>query len=56
MIQESLYEINVLPISFLLYVHFYLSNENIDLSKEIYPTDNVKVEILEKIEQLEKDG
>ena len=36
---------------------YLFGNENGDLSGEIYPTDNVKViEVLEKIEQVEKDG
>ena len=36
---------------------YVFANENGDLSKEIYPVENVKVlEVLEKIEQLEKDG
>jgi hypothetical protein len=36
---------------------YLFANENGDLSGEIYPTENVKVlEVLEKIEQLEKDG
>ena len=36
---------------------YLFANENGDLSKEIYPVENVKVlEVLEKIEQLEKDG
>ena len=44
-------------ISFLLICTYLFGNENGDLSGEIYPTDNVKViEVLEKIEQLEKDG
>jgi len=44
-------------ISFLLICTYLFGNENGDLSVEIYPTDNVKViEVLEKIEQLEKDG
>ena len=45
-------------ISFLLICTFLFANENGDLSGEIYALlDNVKViEVLEKIEQLEKDG
>ena len=44
-------------ISFLLICTFLFANENGDLSGEIYPTNNVKViEVLEKIEQVEKDG
>ena len=50
-------------ISFLLICTYLFANENGDLSGEtykvgeIYPTENVKVlEVLEKIEQLEKDG
>ena len=36
---------------------YVFANENGDLSGEIYPTGDVKViEVLEKIEQLEKDG
>ena len=44
-------------ISFLLICSYLFANENGDLSGEIYPTQNVKVlEVLDKIEQLEKDG
>ena len=44
-------------ISFLLICTYLFANENGDLSGEIYPTNNVKViEVLEKIEQVEKDG
>ena len=44
-------------IAFILVCTFLFANENGDLSGEIYPTENVKViEVLEKIEQLEKDG
>ena len=44
-------------ISFLLICSYLFANENGDLSKEIYPVENVKVlEVLEKIEQVEKDG
>ena len=44
-------------ISFLLICSYVFGNENGDLSGEIYSTDNVKViEVLDKIEQLEKDG
>ena len=44
-------------ISFLLICTFLFANENGDLSGEIYPTNNVKViEVLDKIEQVEKDG
>ena len=44
-------------ISFLLICTYLFGNENGDLSGEIYPTKNVKViEVLEKIEQVEKDG
>ena len=44
-------------IVFILVCTYLFANENGDLSGEIYPTDNVKViEVLEKIEQLEKDG
>ena len=43
-------------ISFLLICTYLFGNENGDLSGEIYPTNNVKViEVLEKIEQVEKD-
>ena len=43
-------------ISFLLICTYLFGNENGDLSGEIYK-DNVKViEVLDKIEQLEKDG
>ena len=46
-----------LSIGFLLICTYILANENGDLSKEIYPVENVKViEILDKIEQIEKDG
>ena len=44
-------------IIFMLFMTYVFGNENGDLSGEIYPTENVKViEVLEKIEQLEKDG
>ena len=44
-------------IVFILVCTYLFANENGDLSGEIYPTGNVKViEVLEKIEQLEKDG
>ena len=44
-------------IVFILVCTYLFANENGDLSKEIYPVENVKViEVLEKIEQLEKDG
>ena len=46
-----------LSIGFLLICTYLFANENGDLSGEIYPTNNVKViEVLEKIEQVEKDG
>jgi len=46
-----------LSIGFLLICTYIFANENGDLSGEIYPTNNVKViEVLEKIEQVEKDG
>ena len=41
----------------ILFCTYLFANENGDLSKEIYPVENVKVlEVLEKIEQVEKDG
>ena len=44
-------------IIYMLIMTYVFGNENGDLSGEIYPTENVKViEVLEKIEQLEKDG
>jgi hypothetical protein len=44
-------------IIFILITTYLFANENGDLSKEIYPVDNVKViEVLDKIEQVEKDG
>ena len=44
-------------IVFILVCTYLFANENGDLSGEIYPTENVKVlEVLDKIEQLEKDG
>ena len=44
-------------IVFILVCTYLFANENGDLSGEIYPTQNVKVlEVLDKIEQLEKDG
>ena len=44
-------------IVFILITTYLFANENGDLSKEIYPVDNVKViEVLDKIEQVEKDG
>ena len=44
-------------IVFILVCTYLFANENGDLSKEIYPVENVKViEVLEKIEQVEKDG
>ncbi len=44
-------------IVFILFMTYVFGNENGDLSGEIYPTDNVKViEVLDKIEQVEKDG
>ena len=46
-----------LSIGFLLICTYIFANENGDLSKEIYPVENVKViEVLDKIEQIEKDG
>lgn len=46
----------VLSISFLLVCVYAFGNENGDLSKEIYPVDNVKViEVMNKIEKLEKE-
>ena len=44
-------------IGFLLICTYVLGNENGDLSGTTYPTENVKVlEVLDKIEQVEKDG
>ena len=44
-------------IIFILVMTYVFGNENGDLSGEIYPTQNVKViQVLDKIEQLEKDG
>ena len=44
-------------ICLILFCTYLFANENGDLSKEIYPVENVKVlEVLEKIEQVEKDG
>ena len=44
-------------IVFILMCTYLFANENGDLSKEIYPVENVKVlEVLDKIEQVEKDG
>jgi hypothetical protein len=44
-------------ISFLLICTYLFGNENGDLSGTTYPTTNVKViEVLDKIEQIEKDG
>ena len=44
-------------IVFILVCTYLFANENGDLSKEIYPVENVKVlEVLDKIEQVEKDG
>ena len=44
-------------ICLILISSYLFANENGDLSKEIYPVENVKVlEVLEKIEQVEKDG
>ena len=41
----------------ILFCTYLFANENGDLSKEIYPVENVKVlEVLDKIEQVEKDG
>ena len=44
-------------IGFLLLCTYLFANENGDLSGTTYPTTNVKViEVLDKIEQIEKDG
>ena len=44
-------------ICLILFCTYLFANENGDLSKEIYPVDNVKViEVLDKIEKVEKDG
>ena len=44
-------------IVFILITTYLFANENGDLSNEIYPVGNVKViEVLDKIEQVEKDG
>ena len=44
-------------IGFLLICTYLFANENGDLSGTTYPTTNVKViEVLDKIEQIEKDG
>ena len=44
-------------IGFLLICTYLFANENSDLSGTTYPTTNVKViEVLDKIEQIEKDG
>ena len=44
-------------IIFILVMTYVFGNENGDLSGEIYPTQNVKViQVLDKIEQIEKDG
>ena len=44
-------------IIFILITTYLFANENGDLSNEIYPVGNVKViEVLDKIEQVEKDG
>jgi len=44
-------------IGFLLVCTYLFANENGDLSGTTYPTTNVKViEVLDKIEQIEKDG
>ncbi len=44
-------------ICLILFCTYLFANENGDLSKEIYPVENVKVlEVLEKIEKVEKDG
>ena len=41
----------------ILFCTYLFANENGDLSKEIYPVEDVKVlKVLEKIEQVEKDG
>ena len=44
-------------ICLILFCTYLFANENGDLSKEIYPVEDVKVlKVLEKIEQVEKDG
>ena len=51
------YKLMFYSICLILFCTYLFGNENGDLSGEIYPTENVKViEVLEKIEQLEKDG
>ena len=46
-----------ITIALILLCSYVFANENGDLSGEVYPTGNVKVvEILDKIEKIEKDG
>ena len=54
---RKIYKLMFYTIVFILITTYLFGNENGDLSGEIYPTGNVKViEVLEKIEQVEKDG
>ena len=51
------YKLMFYSICLILFCTYLFGNENGDLSGEIYPTENVKViEVLDKIEQVEKDG
>ena len=54
---RNFYRLMFYTICLILISSYLFANENGDLSKEIYPVEKVKVvEILEKIEQVEKDG
>ena len=54
---RNFYRLMFYTICLILISSYLFANENGDLSKEIYPVEDVKViEILEKIEQVEKDG
>ena len=54
---RNIYRLMFYTICLILISSYLFANENGDLSKEIYPVEKVKVvEILEKIEQVEKDG
>ena len=54
---RNFYRLMFYTICLILISSYLFANENGDLSKEIYPVQKVKVvEILEKIEQVEKDG
>ena len=54
---RNFYRLMFYTICLILISSYLFANENGDLSKEIYPVEKVKViEVLEKIEQVEKDG